>query len=151
VVHRDRIELYIAAAGLADLLSMPRPHDSAHTVCRTVRVRLRQDRKIGRLVEETGAAAISKPDPRLIRYLLKARSWWQELAKGEVDITTLAKREGVTASYMTRVVRLKFLSPKVTEAILAGKIREEAGSRALIRTDAIAPLWGDQERQYLPS
>ncbi|MFN5085238.1 MAG: recombinase family protein [Novosphingobium sp.] len=150
VVHRDRIELYIAAAGLADLLSMPRPHDPAHTVCRTIRVRLRQDRKVGRLVEETGAAAISKPDPRSIRYLLKARSWWQELAKGEVDITTLAKREGVTASYMTRVVRLQFLSPKVTEAILAGKIREEAGPRALIRTDAIAPLWGDQERLYLP-
>lgn len=51
---------------------------------------------------------------------------------------------------MTRVVRLQFLSPKVTEAILVGKIREEAGARALTRTDAIMPLWGDQERQYLP-
>ena len=38
----------------------------------------------------------------------------------------LAASEGVQPSYVTRVLRLAFLSPQVTQAILAGTVR--AGS-----------------------
>jgi hypothetical protein len=55
-----------------------------------------------------------------VRLLLKARRWWNELRKGEVDIKTLASNEGVQASYVTRVVRLAFLAPAVVDTILAG-------------------------------
>jgi AraC-like DNA-binding protein len=103
------------------------------------------------MIEQNGAAAIAKKDPALVRHLLQARQWWHELAKGEVDVTTLAKQEGVSPSYLTRLVRLNFLAPTVVDAILSGEIREEVGSKTLIATDAIPASWRLQEERYLPS
>ena len=42
----------------------------------------------------------------------------------DFDLTTnceLAKREGITPSYLTRVLRLTLLAPQLFEAILDGK------------------------------
>jgi len=47
----------------------------------------------------------------LIKLLVKARRWWTMLRGGEVDIKTLAAREGMQAPYLTQVLRLAFLSP----------------------------------------
>lgn len=118
---------------------------------RIIPVRLKHTLKAGRLVEANGAPAIARQAPALIGHLIRARRWWQELAKGEVDVTTLAKKEGVNPSYLTRLARLNFLAPTVVDAILSGEIREEVGSRALIATDAIPASWRLQEERYLPS
>ena len=37
-----------------------------------------------------------------------------------MPFATLAKREGVSPSYFTRLVRLNYLAPDITEAILDG-------------------------------
>ena len=46
------------------------------------------------------------------------------LESGEyATIAELAEREGIAASYMTRVLRLTLLAPEIVEAILDGKQR----------------------------
>lgn len=149
-VHPDHIEIEVAASGLARLIGVPIAEHPATNVTLNVAVRLKHTLKVGRLVEESGAPALARRDPALVRHLLRARRWWQELKKGEIDVTTLAEHEGVTPSYLTRLVRLNFLAPTIVDAILSGEIREEVGSRALMASDAIHPTWRKQEERYLP-
>ena len=101
--------------------------------------------------DEAGAVrSASPPDESLIRLLLTARRWWAELAKGEFDITALSVRENVSASWMTRVVRLAFLAPDVVEAVLAGKTKVGIDAKALLTGGAIPSAWAKQAELLLP-
>ncbi len=51
---------------------------------------------------------------------------------------------------MTRVLRLAFLSPAVTEAILAGTQRGGLDGTLLLATGAVDPGWDVQARGLLP-
>jgi len=55
----------------------------------------------------------------------------------------------MSASYLTRVVRLAFLAPDVIEAFLAGSARAEVDAFALLRGDAVSPHWNKQVARYL--
>jgi site-specific DNA recombinase len=58
---------------------------------------------------------------RLIKLLLRARRFNATLAQGEdIPFAVLAQREGVSRSYFTRLVRLSYLAPDITQAILDG-------------------------------
>jgi site-specific DNA recombinase len=104
-----------------------------------------------RLVDETGAARASgTPDQSLIRLLVTARRWWAELGKGEHDITTLSKRENVSASWMTWVVRLAFLAPTVVEAVLAGGTKAGIDGKSLLARGSVPILWEEQVSTLLP-
>jgi hypothetical protein len=99
-----------------------------------------------RLVHTSGAAAETLPSPSLIKLVIKARRWWAILRAGEIDITRLAAREGVTPSYMTRVVRLAFLSPAIVDAIVSGTAKTEIDGEMLTRIGAIGLDLTEQAR-----
>lgn len=68
-----------------------------------------------------GAAQQRKPDSALIKALARAFRWKRLLESGEyATISELAEREGITPSYMTRILRLTLLAPDIIEAILDG-------------------------------
>lgn len=83
-----------------------------------------------RLVHDNGLAELKQAAPSLLRLILKARHWWNELARGEIAIQILAVRENVSPSCITRVVRLAFPAPDIFEAILAAR-RDIPGRRGL--------------------
>ena len=115
-------EICMLAEVLAATLGIATLADEGTSITLDIPARLTRTGRSVRLVHRDGRTAIDgKPDATLIRLLVKARRWWSELAKGEVDIKTLASAEGVTPSYMTRIVRLAFLAPDTVEAILAGR------------------------------
>ncbi len=61
------------------------------------------------------------------------------------SVTELAKRAGVTRGYVTRILRLAFLAPDITEAILDGRRRKRtavAGAGRVIAADLRAGLHG---------
>ena len=121
VSHRG-FEICVLAEVLAATLGTATLADEGTSITLDIPARLTRTGRSVRLVHNDGRAATDrKPDPTLLRLLVKARRWWSELAKGEVDIKTLASAEGVTPSYMTRIVRLAFLAPDTVEAILAGR------------------------------
>src|SRR5215831_6646434 len=67
------------------------------------------------------AAVATEPDARLIKLLIRARRFNATLAGSDSGpFAALAKREGVSPSYFTRLVRLSFLAPDITQAILDG-------------------------------
>jgi len=65
---------------------------------------------------------------------VKARPWWGELAKGEIDVHNLALLENISASYVTSVVRVAFLAAEFVDVILAGTLRAEIGAAAPLET-----------------
>lgn len=68
-----------------------------------------------------GRSATAEPDASILRMIEQGRSWWRVLAEGEIDLPTLAGREGVTASWMVRIVRPAFLAPEPVEMLARGR------------------------------
>ena len=150
VVYPDRIAIEIRAAALVDLFGID---GSAlmHTIRHNVPARLRRTGMVVRLVQDDGMTASSSlPDPVLIRLLVKAQRWWKELCSGTCDIAALARREQLSPSYITRVVRLAFLAPGIVDAITEGRLRAGVDSKALLATGAVPSDWREQEAKYLP-
>ena len=89
------------------------------------------------LIDAADPFARAKPDPRLIKLLIRARRFHATLVDSDgVPFTALAKRQGVSPSYFTRLVRLSYLAPDITQAILDGRpaARSDCGQAA----DALA-------------
>jgi len=113
-------------------------------------VRLTRTGRVVQLVQDNGCAATAAPvDEKLLRLIARARSWWCTLLAGEMTIDKLAAQEGVTASWMTRVVRLAFLSPAVVEAILTGRTKAGVDAASLTATGGVPVGWRAQAKLYL--
>jgi site-specific DNA recombinase len=54
----------------------------------------------------------------------------------------------VIPSWLTRVLRLAFLSPALVEQILDGTASAAVTGSALIKTRAIPPSWAEQDRRF---
>ncbi|MBC58785.1 MAG: hypothetical protein CL814_17870 [Confluentimicrobium sp.] len=68
-----------------------------------------------------GAFSQSKMDNTLVKALARAFRWKRILESGEfATIRELAEREGVTPSFLTRILRLTLLAPEIVTAVLDG-------------------------------
>jgi site-specific DNA recombinase len=146
-VLRAEIRIALDAAQLGRELDLSEPESSITTL--TCPAALSRSGLAMRLIQPGGlAVGEHKPAANLVKLILRGRGWWARLGSGEVDISTLAREEGLTPSYVTRVTRLAFLAPSVVEAILAGRqpARLEAG---LLRAPGFAASWAEQERVFL--
>ena len=74
------------------------------------------------VIDGTDPFATMKPDARLVKLLIKARRFNAALLDSDgVPFAAVAKREGVTPCYFTGLVRLSYLAPDITQAILDGR------------------------------
>jgi site-specific DNA recombinase len=135
---------------VARALGVARIADGPATIETSCAARLTRSGRALRLVQDNGSVAHATPDRSLVRLLVQARRWWTVLRAGEISASELAVREGVTRSYVTRVTRLAFLAPAVTEAILAGHQRACVTAASLTAEGAIAPEWRAQIAAMLP-
>ncbi|MCC2980810.1 recombinase family protein [Sphingomonas sp. IC4-52] len=149
-VSGNRVEVICCSDAIAAALGVGAHPGRPTTVTVDAAVRLTRTGRAMQLVEEGGLTPGASPDASLVRMVMLARRWWQELRRGTMDITRLAEREKVSATYLTRVVRLAFLSPQVTEAILAGKQRAGVTGKMLTVGASIDPCWKKQAHALLP-
>src|ERR1700726_2955858 len=81
----------------------------------------------------------------IITLLLRARRFNATLADGEgVPFAALAQREGVSRSYFTRLVRLSYLAPDITQAILDGRQPPDLTAEKLLEHSRLPLAWHDQ-------
>jgi hypothetical protein len=81
---------------------------------------------------------------RLIKLLIRARRFNASLAGSDgVPFAALAKQEGVSPSYFTRLVRLSYLAPDITRAILDGRQRGLTADKLLVQS-RLPLAWHDQ-------
>jgi hypothetical protein len=124
-VGTDQIAIHLRPTRLAVLLDVATPLPSAsdnQTHILSVPIGLRRSgRAIRMLIEGTDAFGSAKPDARLVKLLIRARRFNATLVGSDgVPFAALAKRQGVSPSYFTPLVRLSYLAPDITEAILDG-------------------------------
>lgn len=86
-------------------------------------------------------------DSTIVKALARAFRWKRMLETGEFNtIAELAAREKIAFSYMTRVIRLTLLSPKIIEAILDGQQGPEVTLARLL--EPFPMEWGAQGRTF---
>ena len=106
--------------------------------------------QVVRFIQSNGSAVTaSGPDPALARLIQLGRKCWAVLREGHMGPRQLAAKEGVNPSCVSRVARLAFLAPEVVEAALAGRLRPDITSSALLRHDAIPGDWDEQVRLFV--
>jgi site-specific DNA recombinase len=112
----------------------------------SVPVRLcRAGRAIRMVIDGSDPFAAAKPDARLIKLLLRARRFNATLAHSEgVPFAALAQRQGVSRSYFTRLVRLSYLAPDITQAILDGRQPRDLTTEKLLAHSRLPLAWHDQ-------
>lgn len=147
-LFHGRVEVDMSSQLLAELLDTRLADGAATNVMLTSDMRLTRTGMSVRLVQRDGIAAGSRePNAAMVKLLLKARRYWEQLRAGQVDILTLAAMEGVTDSYVTRIVRLAFLSPAIVDAILAGTNVASIDGKTLAAPGAVPIEWADQGRK----
>ena len=96
-------------------------------------------------IDSTDPFATAKPDARLIKLLIKARRFNARLLNSDdVPFAVLAKQEEVSPSYFTRLVRLSYLAPDITEAILDGRQPRDLTTDKLLAHSRLPLGWHEQ-------
>ena len=148
-IYGSRIEITCSGGAIAAALKTEREANAPETVVLLLEGRLTRSGHVMRLVQDNGEQLVPEPDQLLIKLLLKARGWWAQLRTGDTNIKRLAARAGVSSAYVTRVVRLAFLSPAIVENILAGTILPGIDCAALTATDALVGCWAEQQSRIV--
>jgi hypothetical protein len=145
----DQIVIQFRPTRLAALLDVATLLPSAiddETQILSVPIWLRRaGREITMRIDSTNPFATAKPDARLIKLLVKARRFNAALVDGDpMPFATLAKREGVSRSYFTRLVRLSYLATDITEAILDGRQPRDLTADKLLAHSRLPLAWHEQ-------
>ena len=94
------------------------------------------------------APAKPRPDETLIRALARAHRWKRMLEEGRYrSAAEIAEAEGVTRSFVNRLLRLTLLAPDIVEAILDG--RQPKGMQLEELTRAMPSEWEEQRNQLI--
>lgn len=87
------------------------------------------------------------PDEGLITLIAKAHHYINKLTAGDgTTIADLADSEHLDVSDLSRILRLAYLAPDITTAILEGTHPVELTSSHLMRAGDIPFDWHDQRR-----
>ena len=148
-VGSDRIDIHFRPTRLGmllDIAATPLPSATDETQILSVPIELRRSgREIKMLIEGTDPFATAKPDTRLIKLLIRARRFNTALAGSDgVPFSELAKQEGVSPSYFTRLVRLSYLAPDITQAILDGRQPRDLTADKLLAHSRLPLTWHEQ-------
>ena len=95
------------------------------------------------LIDAKGARK-GKPDPSLVKLVVKAQKLKEHFLLGGDRLDKIAGIAGVSRSYFTRLVKLAFLAPDITKAILEGRHPPSLTASRLINYPRLPQIWNDQ-------
>lgn len=145
-VSTEGIALTVDANKLREALSVPRSEHNETQFTLDCRVRLKRTGMAMRLVDPGGRGAHDEVDRSLVELLAQARKWWDRLSDGETTIAALAREQGINDSWISRVVRLAFLSPEIVDRVIAGTQPTALNGTALTTANLLPGSWNEQAR-----
>ncbi len=155
-VRPDKVEISIRLSELPDIVkpvsdNRPLPGIQEGPIqLLSVPARLRRTGMETKLLIQgaRGAEPPRRPDRSLLRLIAKARQFNDLVMNcNDRSMRELGAEAGVSPSYFTRVFRLNFLAPDITQAILQGRQPPEFSAIKLMSTGQFAGCWSDQRRQ----
>jgi site-specific DNA recombinase len=86
------------------------------------------------------------PIPSIVKAIARSRDWHERIIAGEfATVNQVAEKSDLTKRYVRKILRLGYLSPKVTEALLVGKHSPSLTLKKILHD---IPLdWQQQERK----
>ncbi len=142
-IDAENARLQLSAAAIATALGIHISNDD-RLIDLHLDAKLSRSGRAMRLVQadgqRTGGAAV---DESLIKLISKGRGWWIRLKAGDIHVAALAREAGVSRSYLSNVLRMAFLSPRLVEMIVAGKQPAGLTAQQLMRM-SIPICWHDQ-------
>jgi hypothetical protein len=103
----------------------------------------RAGREMALLVGSTIAA--DRSDPSLVRLIAKAWALREALVRSKApSLTAFAAEQGISQSYVTRLVRLAWLAPDIVAAVLDGRQPAAVTASRLMRDTRIPLDWQEQ-------
>ncbi len=110
-----------------------------------VPMQIKRAGKVSRLVIGGGATLMRRPDPKLIALAAKAQDWFERLRSGKSSsVDAIAQAEGVSGSYVTRLIYLAFLAPDIVERIRRGEQPVELTVDRIQRMVPLPACWEAQ-------
>ena len=88
----------------------------------------------------------AKPDPSLVKLIVTAHRLHEDLMCENQGIGEIAASEGVHHSYASRLIRLAFLSPEITKAILDGRQPLGLTATKLMQVSRLPIAWQAQKQ-----
>ena len=143
-LQRTKVSIELDSAAACHALGL---QPSNKTLLVTVPATLKRSGHVMRLIMPSGAAAVPKAAPSLAKLVARGRLWWGELYDDpELTCSAIAQREGLTKTYISRVVRLAFLAPEVVKAIIEGTAPAHLTTHDLTVGDPLPADWNAQRR-----
>lgn len=124
----------------------PLTGETATTILHTVPVRLRRRGVEMRLVLEGAGNGNARPDPALVKAVVRAHKWFDDLVSGRAtSLKAIARAEGCGDRYVGQLMPLAFLGPDIVEAILAGTQPVELTAETLTKRIDLPLSWAEQK------
>ena len=97
---------------------------------------------------QAGSEFERAPVTSLVNTVARARDWYERIVAGEVrTIGQLALSAGLTRRYVRKILQCAILSPRVTEALLAGNHRANLTLKQIRHSIPLG--WREQEERFL--
>jgi site-specific DNA recombinase len=158
-ISTSRIEVSVSRRRLAKLLAgqsidlttqdqaLDRNSDDAVTW--TIRARLKRvGREMRMLVENSDDQTTA--DPSLLRIIARAHDIQGRLSQNtKLTVHDIAREEGVTAAYIYTLLRLPWLAPDITTAIVNGRQPQQLNAMTLMRKASRLPTDWTEQRTLL--
>jgi DNA invertase Pin-like site-specific DNA recombinase len=136
---REHVSIQLNPTELEALLGI---HITYEPIKIDIAGRLKRSGHVMRLLQRDGSAAAATVDRTLVKAIIQGRKWWRELqANTAQTIEDLARREGLTAPYVVRIVRLAFLSPALLKSVIDGTLPAHMTIKRLTAPDAVPLRW----------
>jgi site-specific DNA recombinase len=148
-VHADRIEINLSGQRLARLLAgqsidlaipnqnLDRASDAAVILTTPARLR-RIGREMRMLVD--GSDDQRAADPSLLRIIARAHDVQGRLMQNtKLTVHDIAREQDVTAAYLFNLLRLPWLAPDITTAIINGRQPHQLNAKLLMRKASRLP------------
>lgn len=88
--------------------------------------------------------------PALIKAIARGVTWFEELATGRIEtVKAIAKRERVTDRYVSQMIDLAFLSPRIVEKVISSGRDVNVSTKELVSDIELSASWSEQEKQAL--
>jgi hypothetical protein len=155
VVRPERVDIELLPRRLGALLlgtSYPPANTAEHDeqpITLSAPAQLRRSGVGIRMVidEAAGPGRAAKPDPKLIKLIARAYLFQNRLADSSSQyLADVAQGERMTRSYFTRVLRLSYLAPDITRAILEGRHPRDLTAQQLLAHSRLPLAWPEQRR-----
>jgi site-specific DNA recombinase len=155
VLREQQIDIELMPSQLRDLLQRGATDalssglgERGRKVILSLNVRLKRCRGATTLIvpARVARACPSRPNPALIKALVRAHQWFDQLRSGQASsIRQIALTEGLTERYVARILQLAFLAPDIQEAILHGNQPPDLTIEHL--RPPLPLIWSEQRRR----